>query len=59
MSGCQGLEVEEDCDYNGIAQRSFGVIKLFCTLIMVAMTLIYICIKIHRAIYQKTSILLD
>lgn len=53
ISGCQGLRVEggSESDYKKV--ELCGVMGRFYILIMVVITQIHTCIKIHRTVYQK------
>lgn len=44
ISGCQEL---------GWRKESFGVMELFCILIMMMATQIYTFVKIHRSVHQQ------
>lgn len=52
ISGCQGLGGRGGYE-NAQWEHEFiwGVLELFCTLILVVVARLYICVKMHRAVY--------
>ena len=58
--GHQRARIEKGCDYTGTAWRGFVEMMELLSLMVAAVTQIYIHVKIQRTVYQKArSMLLD